>query len=144
MKTLLQENIQTLQKQIRWLEISYRQCQKIGIKEDYTIDEFGYFETLCSRFSRSIDFIIRKFLRTLDAYEFEDQGTLVDIVNRAHKRRLFEDIEEIRMMKDLRNSIVHEYIEDELTKLFSDVLDYTPRLLRFMQNTLDYAQKALG
>ncbi len=84
MKTLLQENIQTLQKQIGRLEISYRQCQKIGIKEDYTIDEFGYFETLCSRFSRSIDFIIRKFLRTLDAYEFEDQGTLVDIVNRAH------------------------------------------------------------
>jgi len=143
MKTLLKENTRLLQKQIEWLEISFTQCRNIGLREEYSIDEFGYFETLCSRFSRSIDFIIRKFLRTLDAYEFEDQGTLVDIVNRAHKRGLFEDIEEIRHMKDIRNSIVHEYVEDELVKIFEDVLHYTPKLLHFMRQTLLYTENIL-
>ena len=88
MRKLLEENIRLLQKQMNWLEISYKECKEIGLKSNYSIDEFGRFETLCSRFSRSIDFLIRKFLRTLDAYEFETQGTLVDVVNRAHKRGL--------------------------------------------------------
>lgn len=143
MKELLEENIRLLQKQIKWLEISYRQCQEIGIKHDYTIDEFGIYETLCSRFSRSIDFLIRKFLRTLDAYEFETQGTLVDVVNRAHKRALFEDIEEIKTIKDIRNTIVHEYIEDELTEVFEELLHYTPKLLQFMTNTLSYTKERI-
>ena len=141
MKALLEENIRLLQKQIHWLEISYEECRNIGIKQTYTIDEFGKFETLCSRFSRSIDFLIRKFLRTLDAYEFETQGTLVDVVNRAHKRGLFQDIEEIRTIKDIRNTIVHEYIEDALREVFDEMLRYTPKLLEFMSNTLHYAQE---
>ena len=141
MKALLEENIRLLQKQMDWLEISYKECQNIGLKEVYTVDEFGKFETLCSRFSRSIDFLIRKFLRTLDAYEFETQGTLIDVVNRAHKRGLFQDIEEIRTIKDIRNTIVHEYIEDELREVFDEMLRYTPKLLEFMSNTLHYAQE---
>jgi uncharacterized protein with HEPN domain len=44
-------------------------------------------------------------------------------------------------MKDLRNTIVHEYIEDELQKVFSEVLEYTPKLLAIIQNTLDYIDK---
>lgn len=112
----------------------------IGTKEEYSIDEFGKFETLCSRYARSIDFLIRKMFRTLDTYEFEDQGTLVDIVNRAHKRGLFEDMEQVRLMKDLRNTIVHEYIEDELRDLFEEVLHYTEELIRIMQTTLRYTQ----
>jgi hypothetical protein len=143
MKELLQEQIRLLQKQSEWLRISYEQCKSIGIKDAYTIDEFGYFETLCSRFSRSIDFTIRKFLRTLDAYEFENQGTLVDVVNRAHKRNLFQNIDDIRVMKDIRNSIVHEYIEEELAATFNELLVYTPKLLDFMQKSLHYAKKSL-
>lgn len=141
MKALLEENIRLLQKQMDWLQISYEECQNIGFKQAYTVDEFGKFETLCSRFSRSIDFLIRKFLRTLDAYEFETQGTLIDVVNRAHKRGLFQDIEEIRTIKDIRNTIVHEYIEDELREVFDEMLRYTPKLLAFMSNTLHYAQE---
>ncbi len=141
MKALLEENIRLLQKQMNWLKISYEECQHIGLKQAYTVDEFGKFETLCGRFSRSIDFLIRKFLRTLDAYEFETQGTLVDVVNRAHKRGLFQDIEEIRTIKDIRNTIVHEYIEDELREVFDEMLRYTPKLLEFMSNTLRYAQE---
>jgi len=130
-----------LQKQLFWIEISYNECKKIGIKTEYSIEEFGKFETLCSRYSRGIDFLIRKIFRTLDEYEFENQGTLVDVVNNAHKRGLFEDVDELRIMKDIRNSIVHEYIEDELTDIFEEVLEYAAKLIEIIHNTLHYMDR---
>lgn len=130
-----------LEKQLAWIEISFNECSKIGIKEEYSVDEFGRFETLCSRYSRGIDLLIRKIFRTLDEYEFENQGTLVDVVNNAHKRGLFENIDELRIMKDVRNTIAHEYIEDELTEVFDEVLLYTDKLILIIHNTLNYIQE---
>lgn len=133
-----------LEKQRSWLRISYDECSTIGVKQEYSVEEFGKFETLCSRYSRSIDFLIRKIFRTLDAYEFENQGTLVDVVNRAHKRGLFDDVEELRVMKDVKNTIVHEYIEEELTGVFDEVLEYSGKLLVIMQTTLLYLESIDG
>ena len=130
-----------LKKQLFWIDISYVECKIIGINDEYSIEEFGKLETLCSRYSRGIDFLIRKIFRSLDEYEFENQGTLVDVVNNAHKRGLFEDIDKLRIMKDIRNTIVHEYIEDELTQVFEEVLEYTEYLIQIIQNTLNYIDK---
>ncbi len=141
MKEKLLHDYVLLEKQLSWVEISYNECTIIGIKQVYTVDEFGRFETLCSRYSRGIDFLIRKIFRTLDEYEFENQGTLVDVVNNAHKRRLFEDIDELRIMKDVRNTIAHEYIEDELSEVFEEVLQYTQALIKIINNTLKYIEK---
>ncbi len=144
MKEKLLNDYGLLQKQLSWLEISFDECKLIGIKDSYSIDEFGRFETLCSRYSRSIDFLIRKIFRTLDEYEFENQGTLIDVVNNAHKRNLFENVDEVRMMKDIRNTIVHEYIEDELIDVFDEVLEYSEKLIIIIKNSLKYIQKHLN
>lgn len=141
MKEKLKEDVAILAKQYAWLEISYNECKSIGIKKSYTIDEFGRFETLCSRYSRSIDYLIRKMFRTIDAYEFENQGTLIDTVNNAHKRGLFEEVEVLRIMKDIRNTLVHEYIEDNLQETFDEVLEYSLVLMKIMQNTKNYVEK---
>ena len=140
----LQKDKELLQKQLFWIEISFKECEAIGIKDEYSIEEFGKFETLCSRYSRGIDFLIRKIFRTLDAYEFENSGTLIDVVNNAHKRGLFEDIEKLRIMKDVRNTIVHEYIEDALVEVFDEVLQYTKDLVQIMNNTLAYIERLDG
>jgi len=143
MKEKLNADYELLEKQIFWMELSYKQCKQTGIKDQYTVDEFGYFETLCSRYSRGIDFLIRKIFRTLDEFEFENQGTLVDVVNNAHKRNLFQDIDQLRLMKDMRNTIVHEYIEDNLVDVFASVLEYTQSLMDIMYSTQEYMQKLL-
>jgi len=140
----LQNDRKLLEKQFSWLKYSYDECSKIGIKKEYSIDEFGKFETLCSRYSRTIDFLIRKIFRTIDTYEFENQGTLIDVVNNAHKRGLFENIDELRIMKDIRNSIVHEYIEDELAEIFEEVLLYSDKLLKIVNDTIKYIDKIKG
>jgi hypothetical protein len=136
----LLNDYELLNKQLAWIEISFNECKQIGIKENYSIEEFGKFETLCSRYSRSIDFLIRKIFRTLDAYEFENQGTLIDVVNNAHKRGLFEDIDELRIMKDIRNTIVYEYIEDELVEVFDEVLEYSDKLIVIIKDTKRYIE----
>ena len=143
MQEKLRLDTELLCKQQRWLQISYDECQAIGIRHDYSVDQFGRFETLCSRYSRSIDFLIRRMFRTIDAYEFENQGTLIDVVNHAHKRGLVPDIEQLRLMKDLRNTIVHEYVEEALHQLFSELLDYTPALLAMMAQTQRYLRSII-
>ena len=140
-KSKLKEDAELLKKQLFWLDISYTECKEIGIKTAYSIEEFGKFETLCARYARSMDFLIRKMFRTIDAYEFENQGTLIDVVNNAHKRGLISDIEELRIMKDLRNTIVHEYIEEDLVEIFEEVVYYTGKLKEIMITTLRYVGK---
>ena len=135
------EDSTLFKKQLDWLQYSLNECQEIGIKSSYTVEEFGKFETLCSRYSRSIDFLIRKLFRSIDAYEFENQGTLIDIVNNAHKRGLFESVDELRLMKDVRNSIVHEYIEDDLREIFEEVIRYSKKLITIGNNTLQYIER---
>lgn len=142
-RELLLRDRALLKKQRFWIDISYTECRAIGMKEEYSIEEFGKFETLCGRYSRGIDFLIRKIFRTLDVYEFETPGTLIDVVNRAHKRGLFEDIDQLRRMKDLRNTIVHEYIEEALSEQFEEVLQSTGTLLQIIDSTLNYIDAAL-
>ena len=139
----LRQDAVLLRKQLEWLEYSYDACRGIGIRDEYSIDEFGKFETLCSRYSRGIDFLIRKAFRTIDAYEFENQGTLIDTVNRAHKRGLVESVDRIRIMKDIRNTIAHEYIEAALSEVFDEVLESTDTLIGMIRRTADYMDGSL-
>lgn len=139
-KEKLAQDFILLKKQLVWIDLSFVECKNIGIKKKYTVEEFGKFETLCSRYSRTIDFLIRKIFRTLDEYEFENQGTLVDVVNNAHKRGLFDNVDELRVMKDVRNTIVHEYIEDDLVEVFEEVLEYSAKLIVIVNSTIKYIE----
>jgi uncharacterized protein YutE (UPF0331/DUF86 family) len=132
-----------IEKQLFWLEYSLNQCSCLGIQSRYEPDEFGYFEALCSRFSRSIDFLVRKIYRSIDEFELENQGTLIDTINRADKRGLIDSVEQIRVMKDIRNTIVHEYIEGNLEASFEDVLSHTQALVLLLKTAQSYIEKSL-
>jgi hypothetical protein len=140
MTSLLIEHARQMHKQRNWLAQSLSECQKIGIQTTYSDTELGSFELLAGRYARGIDFLIRKLFRSIDAYEFESQGTLIDTVNHAHKRGLVDDIETLRLMKDIRNTIAHEYIEEHLQDVFDEVLEYTPILVALIDRTLAYVE----
>jgi len=138
---VLQEFLEQMQESLKWLRRSYDQCKAIGVKENYTEDEFDKLENLCSRFARSIDLIVNKVFRSLDKVELEDGGTLIDVVNRAEKRGLIESVDEIREMKDLRNQIVHEYLSDALIGLIGEVFEYTPKLFEVQDRIRKYCKQ---
>ena len=130
MNELLNLNIEALQKQLNWLLHSHELCKNISLNPPYQIESFDKLENLSSRYVRSID-----------ESEFETQGTLIDVVNRAHKRRLFESMDNFRKRQMIRNEIVHQYIDDALPPMFPDLLDTTPLLISIIKNTLKYAEK---
>ncbi|SHO80680.1 hypothetical protein MNB_SV-15-283 [hydrothermal vent metagenome] len=130
-----------LERQLYWLEIAYQDALIVGIRREYNAEEFGKMELLCSRYSRSVNFLIRKIFRDLDDFEFEDKTTLIDVINHAYDRYLFENIDEVRMIKDIKNRVVSEYIDDNLVEIFSDVLEYTAPLIEIINNTIRYMQK---
>lgn len=140
-RAYLQELSVALEKQLFWLDYSYQEVKDLSKPEHFSIEQFNQFANLCSRYARTIDFLVRKVFRCLDDVEFENQGTLIDVVNHAHKRGLFEDIESIRQIKDIRNEIVHEYLDEALQSVFSDVLKAAPELIAIGRNTLAHVEK---
>ena len=139
----LQELNASLVKQRFWLDYSYQQIKPLTNVEKFDIEQFNQFETLCSRYARTIDFLVRKVFRCLDDVEFETQGTLVDVVNRAHKRGFFDDVNIIREIKDIRNEIVHEYLDDGLQEVFVDIMQTAPDLLAIVDNSLSYIENLI-
>jgi len=141
MNELLKANIDALHKKLQWLLHSYNLSKDIPLNPPYEIEAFDKLENLSSRYARSIDFLVRKVFRSIDEAEFESQGTLIDTVNRANKRGLFENMEDFRKLQMIRNEIVHEYIDDSLPPIFPELLETTPLLIRIIENTLQYGHR---
>jgi len=141
---VLRENINKLNLSAEWVHRSYEQTKAIERKDVYSIDEFDKLENLASRYARTTDMLVSKVLRSLDTVESEDIGTIIDIMNRAEKRGIVESAELLHTIKDLRNSIVHEYQITEITKFFADVIKYSPVLLEIIQNVNKYCARYLG
>jgi len=139
----LQNALSQLDNALYWLNRSYRQCGPIGIKSTYTESELDNFEALTSRFARVSDILTQKVYRSIDAVEFETSGTMIDVVNRAEKRGLIDSTDQIRTIRDLRNSIAHEYVKESLIELFQDTLKLIPTLLKLVNYAKQYCQKYL-
>ncbi len=135
------DTLKDLDNAVYHLKRSFNKCISIGIKNEYQDEEFDNFETLTSRYARVIDMIVQKVFRSIDCVEFEREGTLIDVINRAHKRGLFDSVDELREMKDLRNEIAHEYVTENLVNVFKDVLNYTSNIFTIIKNIETYCGK---
>jgi uncharacterized protein YutE (UPF0331/DUF86 family) len=75
------------------------------------------------------DLLVNKSLRTLVAFELEDPGTLLDILQKAEKRGIISSGANFRKIKQLRNMIVHDYAGEDLAESFTLCRQWTPELL---------------
>ena len=138
MLDVLWKNLEQLESSSRWLGRSYEKCRAIGIKEAYTEDEFDTYENLTARYARTVDLIINRVLRSVDAAEFLEPGSVIDAANRAEKRGIIESVSRMRDLKDLRNEIAHEYETDDLQGLFGSVMTLVPEVLALASRIADY------
>lgn len=138
---VLQENIHALNLGAAWVKRSFEQVRDIGEKDEYSPEEFDRLEVLSSRYARTTDMLVNKVLRSIDTVESEDIGTIIDIMNRAEKRGIVQSAELLYAIKDLRNSIVHEYQIKEIVNFFAGVRRYTPLLLEIINNVNLYCAR---
>jgi len=64
------------------------------------------------------------------------------VANNAEKRGI-ASAQDIRKLKDLRNSIAHEYITEKAAHFFDKVLEYTPLLKTAIDNLNVYSARYL-
>jgi oligoribonuclease NrnB/cAMP/cGMP phosphodiesterase (DHH superfamily) len=138
----LEKHLLDLKTATDWLQHSYNQCQPFTQKTPETIEDFDKIEALTSRFARVSDILIQKVYRSIDKVELEEGGSLLDILNRSHKRNLFESIDTIREIRELRNEIAHDYSSSHISERLSDILTKTPALIDFTKKANQYCKNS--
>jgi hypothetical protein len=138
---LLSKELKLLEDSTGILKYSYGNCQKIGIQEDYVIEDMDQFEAFTSRFARMSDMLIQKVFRVLDKIELEDEGTIRDRINRAEKKGLIESADIFVQIRIVRNDIAHEYHIEALKNMYKKVLELTPYLLDCTEKIRAYCKK---
>ena len=140
----IKKDLESLSKMVNSLCTVFDICQKIGVKNTYTEEEFMYFDVLTSRFSRLSDYLIQKTFRTIDKMDDEDTGTVRDRLNRAEKKDLITNTDDFADIRNLRNNIAHEYIPEEMAEIFHSVLNYTPILKDSVDRIKKYCKDNYG
>ena len=67
---------------------------------------------------------------SFDQFEFQNNKTLIDVLNVAEKRELMDSCEHFLEIREARNEIEHEYLSANLYKLYAKALDYGAALLK--------------
>lgn len=137
-KKLLDENLCLLFKSLDVLTYSLNNCKKIGIKNNYNMQELSEFESLSSRFARSSDILTQKVLKTLFIYMQEEAKFFIDRCNLSEKIGLVENSDDLYHIRKLRNDISHEYCIDDITEIFAPLLTYSDLLVTIINRTNKY------
>ncbi|WP_297457251.1 hypothetical protein [Persephonella sp.] len=142
LKKIFCDNLNLFNKSIEWLNKSYQKAKNIDLeKNNLSEDELEVLETLSNRFSRAVDILINKVLRSLDLLELEDINRKIDIVIRAEKRGFVDDYRLLIELKDLRNELVYEYIQEMLIEKFKEIIEKTPILFDTADKINRYSKK---
>lgn len=138
------ENLKHFHKSINRLKISYDKCNKIDIKDglgNLNENEMESLEALSNRFARSVDILLNKVLKGLDLLEIEDVSRSLDVVIRAEKRGFVDDYNYLIELKNLRNELSHEYIEDFLADKYKEILKNIDSIFLINKKISSYIKK---
>ena len=137
---LLQQQLQSMAQMERLLTWSYKRCQQVSLEEGVLpeLEDLEKFESLTARFARFNDILLQKIFRLIDTIDLDHAGTVRDRINRAEKKGLIVDAQEFIEIRELRNSIAHEYQPEALSQIFPQVLVYTPVLLDIANRVRKY------
>lgn len=138
----LSHQLRVLERARVWLERSLSQCAGTDPLRGLREDEFDALEALASRYARVVDLLINKVFRAIDQVEFLEAGSLIDSVNRAEGRHLLA-VTDARLLKELRNRIVHEYEVEDLAALLGDIRLNSQTLLIACTKTAEYTRRIL-
>ncbi len=136
----LQENLDLLNRSAITLRESLERCREIGLKENYSSLESDAFDALTSKFSRTSDMLTQRILKLLPLLFREDLPTFLDRVYFAEKIEALESADRLKIIRELRNEITHEYVISNLKEIYRStmemsipLLDETGKIDRFLR-----------
>lgn len=134
----LREHLALVEQSAAALRHSLAKCAQVGTKAEYTLDELDHFEALSARFARTSDLYTQKLLKSLFIVLGEDAVSFLDKARLAEKLAIINDAEELAAIRDLRNTIAHEYAVANLNEVLQRTLDLTGTLLEIIESTRQY------
>lgn len=70
----------------------------------------------------------------------EEANTFIDRSNLFEKLEI-SGAEDLKLIRDLRNEISHEYKTDDITEIFEAVIEYSDKLIAVIERTKAFAEK---
>ena len=134
MREELKENFIRLDMAVKMLKYSLQRCKKIGIKTDYSLEELDRFESLASRFARTSDIYTQKVMKGIILILREEANTFIDRANLFEKLGI-SSAEDLKLIRDLRNEISHEYRADDITEISEAVIKYSDKLIGLIEES---------
>lgn len=142
-KTLqyLEENFKQANEAANHLNISFERCKDFINNADFTEEQLIELEALTARFARVSDLLIQKIFKTIDQLDASAPGTIRDRILQAEKKGLIQDADTLLEIRNVRNTIAHEYESMDIKEMFLFVFRHAQVLISVLSNAKQYAQK---
>ena len=143
---LIWKKLAHLQRMKHYLDWSLDQVRPIVPIRDWALLTPDQHESLAAfrvRFSEFQEHL-GKAMRAVAIEEEANAEPFGAVLGFMEKLDILDTTEHWKLIRELRNSINHEYEEDpaRLAELFHLLIDETPALFGYLQNMLDYCRKA--
>jgi hypothetical protein len=130
--------IEATKKAINHLEYAFERCKETGIKNEYSTEELMIWEAFTSRHARLCDILTQKVLNNILLIETQKKGTVTDKANFAVANNFIATIEDFRSLRNIRNHIAHEYMQEEPNKIFSNIFNSYSLLKSFANKIISF------
>lgn len=87
------------------LRFSLDRSRELIDRPVWSLEELERLESLTSRFARLADLLVQRVLRLIDDLELSPRDSVLDRIQRAEKRGLFEESGQLMRIRELRNLI---------------------------------------
>lgn len=138
---LLRDEAAYMNKAAEHLRFALQRCAEIQGRDEYSAEQLERFESLVSRFARLSDLVIQKMFRLIGELDLEDPETIRDRINNAEKKGLIASSATFVEIRELRNSIAHDYSAASMQKIFDRVITYCPDLLDAVERIHRYIRR---
>ena len=138
----LREELLALEAAAGYLDFSLQRCRSLIGRDSWSPEELERLESLTSRFARLSDLLVQRIFRLIDDIELIGSGTILDRIMRAEKRGWGKAAEMIKI-RELRNLIAHEYADDQMASIHTEVAALSPSLLETIPKVVAYGNELI-
>jgi len=141
LQSLLDLNWNLLKQAVPSFERSLVKCRDFDFSSPISFEIEESLDALSSKFSRLSDIYTQKILKTIIFLLREDAPTFLDRVNLCEKLGIIPSADEMIAIRDLRNTIAHEYLNENLIEIYMEIIRLSDRLLKAILETEKFCTK---
>lgn len=135
LQSLLDLNWKLLKQALPSFERSLAKCRDLDFSLPISFETEESLDALSSKFSRLSDIYTQKVLKTIVFVLREDAPSFLDRMNLCEKLGIVPSAEEMIAIRDLRNTIAHEYLNENLVEIYMEIIRLSDTLLKAILDT---------